>query len=75
MASSLILAFISYDSREQAATNVLIDSLVQHCSVSLTITPLVAPQLEAKGLYWRERNPKQTTVLSFTHYLVSYMMG
>jgi len=71
----LIRVLIGHDSRERAATNVLIDNLVQHHSVSLAITPLVAPQLEAKCLYWRERNPKRSTAFSFTRNHVSYMMG
>ena len=53
--------FIGYDPRERAATNVLIDSLYQHSSVPLAITPLVTPQLEQQGLFRRERDPKQST--------------
>ena len=53
--------FIGYDPRERAATNVLIDSLYQNSSVPLAITPLVTPQLEAQGLFKRERDPKQST--------------
>ena len=58
--------FIGYDPRERAATIVLIDSLYQHSSVPLAITPLVTPQLEAQGLYWRERDPRQSTAFSFS---------
>ena len=67
--------FIGYDPRERAATNVLIDSLYQHSSVPLAITPLVTPQLEAQGLFWRERDPKQSTAFSFTRFLVPHLMG
>ena len=67
--------FIGFDPRERAATNVLIDSLVQNCSVPLSINPLVNAQLEAQGLYWRERNPKQSTAFSFTRFLVPHLMG
>jgi hypothetical protein len=67
--------FIGYDPRERAATNVLIDSLAQHSSMPLSITPLVTPQLEAQGLYWRERNPKQSTAFSFSRFLVPHLMG
>ena len=49
--SQPIPIFIGYDPRERAATNVLIDSLYQNSSVSLAITPLVTPQLEAQGLF------------------------
>lgn len=67
--------FIGCDPRERAATNVLIDSLVQTSSVPLSITPLVTPQLESQGLYWRERSPKQSTAFSFTRFLVPYLMA
>ena len=67
--------FIGYDPRERSATNVLIDSLYQHSSIPLAITPLVTPQLEAQGLYRRERDPKQSTAFSFTRFLVPHLMG
>ena len=67
--------FIGVDPRERAATNVLIDSLYQHSSTPLAITPLLTPQLEAQGLYWRPRDPKQSTAFSFTRFLVPLLMG
>jgi hypothetical protein len=67
--------FIGVDPRERAATNVLIDSLYQHSSTPLAITPLVTPQLEAQGLYCRARDPKQSTAFSFTRFLVPHLMG
>ena len=67
--------FIGVDPRERAATNVLIDSLYQHSSTPLAITPLLTPQLEAQGLYWRPRDPKQSTAFSFTRFLVPHLMG
>ena len=63
-----IPVFIGYDPRERAATNVLIDSLYQHSSRPLAITPIVTPQLEAQGLYRRQRDPKQSTAFSFTRW-------
>ena len=66
--------FIGYDPRERAATNVLIDSLYQHSSIPLAITPLVTPQLESQGLYWRVKDPKQSTAFSFTRFLVPHLM-
>jgi len=65
----LVPIFIGYDSRERAATNVLIDSLYQHSSLPLAITPLVTPQLESQGLYWRQRDPRQSTAFSFSRFL------
>jgi len=73
--SKPIPIFIGVDPRERAAANVLIDSLVQHSSAPLAITPLITPQLEAQGLYWRERDPKQSTAFSFTRFLVPYLMS
>jgi hypothetical protein len=69
-----IPVFIGYDPRERAATNVLIDSLYQHSSMPLAITPVVTPQLEAQGIFRRERDPKQSTAFSFTRFLVPYLM-
>ena len=73
--SKPIPIFIGVDPRERAATNVLIDSLVQHSSTPLAITPLLTPQLEAQQLYWRPRDPKQSTAFSFTRFLVPPLMG
>ena len=50
--------FIGYDPRERAATNVLIDSLYQHSSLPLSITPLVTSQLESISLYKRKKEAK-----------------
>ena len=75
ISTSPLPIFIGYYPRERAATNVLIDSLYQHSSVPLAITPLVTPQLEAQGLFWRERDPKQSTAFSFTRFLVPHLMG
>ncbi len=66
--------FIGYDPGERAATNVLIDSLYQHSSVPLAITPLVTPQREAQGLYRRPHDPKQSTAFSFSRFLVPHLM-
>lgn len=73
--SQPIPVFIGHDPRERAATNVLIDSLYQHSSVPLAITPLVTPQLERGGLYQRQWDPKQSTAFSFTRFLVPHLMG
>jgi hypothetical protein len=72
---ALISVFIGYDPRERAATNVLFDSLVRHSSLPLAIAPLDTPQLETQGLYWRKKDPKQSTAFSFTRFLVPYFMG
>ena len=67
--------FIGYDYRERAATNVLIDSIYQKTSKPVSFTPLVTSQLRNEGLYWRKRDPKQSTDFSFTRFLVPYLMN
>jgi hypothetical protein len=67
--------FIGIDERERAAANVLIDSLIQNSSCLLSIYPLVTSQLKNLGLYYRTRNPRQSTDFSFTRFLVPHLMG
>ena len=75
MKEQTIPIFIGYDRRERAAINVLIDSLYQHSSAPLAITPLVTPQLQAQGLYSRPRDPKQSTAFSMSRFLVPHLMA
>ncbi len=75
MTNKTIPIFIGYDPRERAATNVLIDSLYQNSSIPLSITPLITTQLIQEGIYWREKDPKQSTAFSFTRFLVPYLMN
>jgi hypothetical protein len=65
--------YIGYDPHERAAVNVLADSLVQHSSRPLAITPIVARQLQ--GVYTRERSPQQSTEFSFSRFLVPWLQG
>lgn len=67
--------FIGYDSRERAATNVLIDSLYQNSSIPIACIPLVTSQLIKQGIFWREKDPKQSTEFSFTRFLIPYLMN
>lgn len=73
--SEVIPIFIGYDSRERAATNVLIDSLYQKSSLPLSITPLVLSQLKNSQRYWRTRKSNESTDFSFTRFLVPNLMG
>jgi Glycosyl transferase family 8 len=68
-----IPVFIGYDPHERAAVNVLADSLVQHSSRPLAITPIVARQLD--GVLSRPRNPNQSTEFSFSRFLVPWLMA
>ena len=76
MESSLsIPIFIGVDPRERAAANVLIDSLLAHSSAPLAITALITPQLQKQNLYWRPKDPKQSTAFSFTRFLVPQLLN
>jgi hypothetical protein len=66
-----IPVFIGYDPHERAAVNVLADSLHQHSSRPLAITPIVARQLAP--VFRREHNPKQSTEFSFSRFLVPWL--
>jgi len=68
-----IPVFVGYDPHERVAVNVLMDSLYQHSSMPLALTPIVMGQL--KDVFKRERNPNQSTEFSFTRFLVPYLMG
>ena len=70
----MINIFIGYDNRERAASNVLIDSLYQRSSLPISINILKNNQLINSGIYWRKRDPKQSTDFSFTRFLVPYLM-
>lgn len=67
-----IPVFVGYDPHERVAVNVLMDSLYQHSSMPLALTPIVMGQL--KEVFKRERNPNQSTEFSFTRFLVPYLM-
>ena len=73
--SNTIPIFIGFDFRERAAANVLIDSLYQNSSIPISITPLITPQLIKKGLYWRTKDPNQSTDFSFTRFLTPFLMN
>jgi hypothetical protein len=68
-----IRIFIGYDPREAAAYNVLAHSINVRASVAVSITPLMLSQLH--GVYWRERNPLQSTDFSFSRFLTPHLCG
>jgi hypothetical protein len=66
-----IPVFIGYDPSERVAVNVLADSLVQHSSRPLAITPIVARQIA--DVHDRERDPSQSSEFSFSRFLVPWL--
>ena len=67
--------FIGFDYRERAAMNVLIDSLYNKSSIPISITPLITNQLNNKGIYYRKKDPNQSTDFSFSRFLVPFLMN
>jgi lipopolysaccharide biosynthesis glycosyltransferase len=67
----LLNIFIGYDPRESVAYHVLSQSLMDHSSQPLSITPLGLNNLPFK----RERDPRQSTDFAFTRFLVPYLSG
>lgn len=62
--------FIGYDSREVAAYHVFAQSIIEHASVPVSITPLVQPQLRRRGIYTRAIDGLASTEFSLTRFLV-----
>ncbi len=63
--------FIGYDSRETIAYHVCSQSIMEHSSIPVSITPLRLSNL--KPIFDRPRDPKQLTDFSFTRFLVPYL--
>jgi hypothetical protein len=70
---STIRVFIGYDEREAAAFSVLSHSIHARASAPVGVAPLMLSQLEAAGLYRRERNPLQSTAFSFSRFLTPHL--
>ncbi|MBM3402017.1 MAG: glycosyltransferase [Bacteroidetes bacterium] len=63
--------YIGYDSVESVAWHTLVHSIYSHASQPVSIVPLNLNNL--KGIYTRERDPKQSNDFSFTRFLVPYL--
>lgn len=63
--------FIGYDSRETITYHVCSQSILEHSSIPVSITPLRLSNL--KPIFNRPRDPKQLTDFSFTRFLVPYL--
>lgn len=69
--AGLIKVFIGYDHRETAALSVLTHSIHARASQPVSITPIMLSQLH--GMYWRERDPLQSTDFAFSRFLTPYL--
>ncbi len=71
MNSDVIKVFIGYDPVESVAWHTMAASIYRHSSRPVCITPINLQNL--KGVYTRERDPKQSNEFSFSRFLVPYL--
>lgn len=65
--------FIGFDSKEVVAYHVLSQSIVEHASMPVMLSPIVLSNL--RDIFTRERNALQSTEFSFSRFLVPYLSG
>lgn len=66
----MIRVMIGYDAVESVAYHTLVQSIMEHTSEPVSITPI---KLSMLPMYTRERDPKQSNEFSFTRFLVPYL--
>lgn len=66
---------IGFDQNEAVAYHVLAHSIMRRASRPVCITPLYLPQLQARGIYTRERDPLQTTDFTYSRFLTPWLAG
>lgn len=65
-----INVFIGYDEAESIAYHTLVQSIIDHASVPVSITPIKQSMLP---MYKRDRDPKQSNEFSYTRFLTPYL--
>ncbi|CAL5056214.1 unnamed protein product [Urochloa decumbens] len=65
--------FVGYDSGEDIAYRVCRHSLLRRSSIPLEVIPIVQQDLRESGLYWRDRDPTESTEFSFTRFLTPHL--
>jgi hypothetical protein len=73
MNPSILKIYIGYDPVESVAWHTMAHSIFSRSSVPVAIIPVNTANL--KGVYVRERDPKQSNEFSFTRFLVPYLSG
>lgn len=70
---SSLKIFIGWDSREDIAYQVCVDSLNQNSSKPLNIIALKQEELRKQKHYWRPKDPLATTEFTYTRFLTPYL--
>ncbi|MDX1811070.1 MAG: glycosyltransferase [Gammaproteobacteria bacterium] len=68
-----IKVFIGFDKREPVAFSTLSYSIQVRASQPVSITPIMLSQLN--GIFWRAKDPLQSTDFSFSRFLTPYLSG
>jgi lipopolysaccharide biosynthesis glycosyltransferase len=73
MIADVIKVFIGFDKVESVAWHTMAHSLLARSSRPLALIPIYLPNL--KGVFERERDPKQSNAFSFSRFLVPHLCG
>ena len=61
--------FVGYDPREDLAYDVCRHSILKHATFPVEVIPIKQAHLRKAGLYWRTRDPTESTQFSFPRFL------
>eukprot|EP01101_Sappina_pedata_P005632 TRINITY_DN261_c1_g1_i1.p1 TRINITY_DN261_c1_g1~~TRINITY_DN261_c1_g1_i1.p1 ORF type:complete len:285 (-),score=138.65 TRINITY_DN261_c1_g1_i1:79-933(-) len=67
--------YMGFDSHEEIAFQVASHSLSKRTKVPHVIYPLKQKEMRDKGLYYRQRDPKQSTEFTYLRFLVPQLAG
>eukprot|EP01100_Stratorugosa_tubuloviscum_P010804 TRINITY_DN46_c0_g2_i3.p1 TRINITY_DN46_c0_g2~~TRINITY_DN46_c0_g2_i3.p1 ORF type:complete len:285 (-),score=132.12 TRINITY_DN46_c0_g2_i3:131-985(-) len=65
--------YIGYDSHEDIAFEVATFSLRRNSSIPVEVIALKQKELRDRGVYWRTKDPKQTTEFTYLRFLIPYL--
>lgn len=67
--------FVGYDPREDLAYEVCRHSILKHATFPVEVIPIKQGDLRKAGLYWRTRDPTESTQFSFSRFLTPFLAG
>ena len=70
-ASNKVNIYIGYDPKETIAFHTMVQSIIEHASIPVSVTPINLRNLET--VFQRERDPKQSNEFSFSRFLVPFL--
>eukprot|EP00899_Mesostigma_viride_P012943 jgi/Mesvir1/2164/Mv16676-RA.1 len=65
--------FIGYDHHEDIEHEICKYSMRKHSSIALDIVPLNQKHMRDRGIYWRKKDPKQSTEFTYLRFFVPYL--